>query len=236
MRLRLALIATLVSLGLSACSGSSSPTTPTTPTAPTIPTTPATRIISITGDLAFGNVNFGDSPTRVYTISNSGNAPLTFTGLTAVGGTGSAGFTAQQTSGTIAPGTSQSATMRFTPTVAQTYSNVLTVVGDQTSGSNTLNVSGTGINNTPLFTKSGSGANVFDLPTTIKRIRIFGDYSGRCENFIVHIAGRSVVNEILGSCSVATSASHFDGTFVTTGGVVEVTNSSGISWTLVEVR
>ncbi len=125
--------------------------------------------------------------------------------------------------------------MRFSPTLAQTYSNVLTVVGDQTSGTNTLNVSGTGINNTPLYTHSGSGANVFDLPTSVKRVRIFGDYGGSCENFIINIAGRLIVNEILGSCSVA-SGRHFDGTFLSTGGVVEVTHSIGISWTFVEVR
>lgn len=84
------------------------------------------------------------------------------------------------------------------------------------------------------WVQSGTGAQVFDMPRTVTRVRIFGDYSGRCENFIIHIAGRGVVNEILGTCSVAIGP-HFDGTFVTTGGVVEVLNSVGISWTLVQV-
>ena len=53
--------------------------------------------------------------------------------------------------------------------------------------------------------------------------------TGFCENFIVRIAGRLIVNEILGSCSVATSARHYDGTSLTSGGVVEVLNSSVLS-------
>lgn len=86
-----------------------------------------------------------------------------------------------------------------------------------------------------LFTRTGTGANVFDMPTNVTRVRIVGDYSGSCENFIIRIAGKGVVNEILGSCSIGIG-SHFDGTFLTTGGVVEVLNSNGISWSFTEVR
>jgi hypothetical protein len=189
----------------------------------------------VSGNLAFGNVNIGSTSDRTFTISNSGNATLTYTSLNCSGGTGSTGFTATPTSGTIAAGGTQTVSVRFSPTIGQFYSCVLSVVGDQTSGGAAINISGTGINNTPLFTKSGTGANVFDMPTSVTRVRIFGDYGGSCENFIIKIATRLVVNEILGSCSVA-SGRHFDGTFLTTGGVVEVTNSTGISWTFVEVR
>lgn len=237
--IRLASIAVLASLSLSACSNSSSPTTPTATPAPppTTPTVTPTRIINITGDLAFGNVNFGDSPTRVYTISNSGNAPLTFTGLQAVGGTGTAGFAAQLTSGTIAPGTSQSGTLRFTPTVAQTYSNVLTVVSDQTSGTATINVSGVGVNNRPLFTMTGVGDTVFDMPTTVARVRVQAVPTTSCQNFIVVIGGRSsTINVILGTCSVADARS-LDSTYLTGGGgTVQITKSTGVSWTFTEVR
>jgi hypothetical protein len=87
----------------------------------------------------------------------------------------------------------------------------------------------------PVFTRSGTGASVFDLPTYVTRVRITGDYAGFCENFIVHIAGRGVVNEILGTCSNG-SGPHFDGTYATSGGQVEVLNSTGISWTFTELR
>lgn len=189
----------------------------------------------MSGNLAFGNVNIGETMTRTFTIGNSGNATLTFTSLSAAGGTGATGYTASPTSGTVPPNGTVTVTMRFAPTAAGFWSHVLTVVGDQTGGGAAINVSGTGINNTPLFTKTGTGASVFDMPTSVTRVRIFGDYGGFCENFIIHIAGRGVVNEILGSCSVA-SGRHYEGTFVTTGGVVEVLNSTGISWGFVEVR
>jgi hypothetical protein len=87
----------------------------------------------------------------------------------------------------------------------------------------------------PIFTRSGTGANVLNIPTTVTRIRIQATYPGSCENFIVHINGRGVVNEILGTCSVA-SGRTFDGTFVTTGGLAEVLFSTNISWTFTEVR
>src|SRR5512132_3725911 len=109
---RLALV--VVSLLLAACgSSSSSPTGPSSAN--------ATRIINVTGDMAFGNVNFGESPTRILTIGNSGNGILTFTGINAVGGTGTAGYAASPTSGTVPPGGSVSVTIRFTPTIAQFY-------------------------------------------------------------------------------------------------------------------
>lgn len=227
-------LAVLCAMLVSACGGSnSSPTTPTPTPTPAAPT----RIVNITGDLAFGNVNLGESATRVYTITNSGTAVLTFTALNAVGGTGTAGFAAQQTSGTIAPGTSQSATLRFTPTVAQFYSNVLTVVGDQTSGNAAINVSGVGVNNTPIFTRSGTGDSVFDMPTTVARVRIQAVPTTSCQNFIVRIGGRaSIVNIILGTCSVADARS-LDSTYLTGGGgTVSITSSTGIQWTFTEIR
>ena len=130
---------------LSACGGGSA----TAPNSSTPPAVAATKVVSVAGDLAFGNVNLGETPTRTFTIGNSGNAALTFTGLNAIGGTGAAGFTTNITSGTVAPGATVTVTLRFTPTSAQFYSNVLTVAADQTSGNNAINVSGTGINTPP---------------------------------------------------------------------------------------
>lgn len=223
-------LATLI-LGLcvSACGSSPSPTAPTTPTV-------STRIITVSGDLAFGNVNFGDTPTRTFTIGNSGNGLLTYTGFTCAGGTGCVGYTASPLTGTIAPGATQTVTIRFTPTIAQFYSHVLSVTGDQTSGGAAINVSGTGINNTPVFTRSGSGNTVFDMPTSVARVHITGDYGGSSSNFIVHIgSGASVVNVILGTSQFA-NGTHYDAIALTTGGVVSITNSDGVSWSFTEVR
>ena len=86
----------------------------------------------------------------------------------------------------------------------------------------------------PLFTISGSGDNVFDMPTSVTRVKITGDYPSRSTNFIVKIGGRLIVNELLGTSWP--NGPHFEGTYVTTGGTVEITNSSGVVWTFTEVR
>lgn len=88
---------------------------------------------------------------------------------------------------------------------------------------------------TPFFRRTGSGAQVFDMPTGVSRVRIVGSYPGFCENFVVRIGGRLVVNEILGTCSVAVGP-RIDGTYATTGGVVEVTRSSGVSWEIEQIQ
>jgi hypothetical protein len=223
---------TLVTLALGLCAAACGGKSSTAPTAPTPPPTP-TRIISVAGTMTFGEVNFGSFADRTLTVSNTGNATLTFTSLTCSGGTGSAGFTANPTTGTIAAGASQNINVRFTPTIAQFYSCVLSVVGDQTGGNNAINISGVGVNNTPLFTRSGTGDTVFDMPRTVARIRITGHYAGNSSNFIVHIGGNHIVNELLGTFWGQVD---FTGTYLTSGGVVEILSSSGVQWTFTEVR
>ena len=91
-------------------------------------------------------------------------------------------------------------------------------------------------NPTPVFTRSGTGASVFDLPASVTRIRVTGDYQGFCENFFVDFAGRSLVITTLGTCSIASGA-HFEGSFATSGGgLIEITRSTGVTWSVTEVR
>ena len=120
-----------------ACNGDdgSSPTGPSnTPPA-------ATRIINVSGNLAFGDVLVGGQRDLSYTITNSGNATLTVTGTTVTGGL-DAHTIASWTNGQIAAGASQTVTVRFQPTATGSYSGTISVNGDQTSGSNTLAISG----------------------------------------------------------------------------------------------
>ena len=87
----------------SACGKKETATTPTPTPTPTVTVTP-TRIINVTGDLAFGNANINTTIARTFTVSNSGNSTLTFTGMFAVGGTMYEGFTPSPLSGSIAAG------------------------------------------------------------------------------------------------------------------------------------
>lgn len=120
-----------------ACGGGKS--TPTSPSSTTPPAT--TRIIAVSGNLAFGDVPVGSSRDLTYTITNAGNATLTVTGTTVSGGL-AAYTTASWTSGTIAAGASQTVSVRFQPTAAGSYSGTVAVNGDHTSGSNTVAISG----------------------------------------------------------------------------------------------
>ena len=99
-----------------------------------------TRIIGLSGNLAFGDVQVGTSATTTLTLSNSGNSTLTWSGLS----TGNGVFTASATSGTVAAGGSANVTLTFTPAAATSYSSTLTVTSDATSGTNTTTLSGTG--------------------------------------------------------------------------------------------
>jgi hypothetical protein len=138
----------LVGLCVSACS--STPTTPTpTPASPT-PGASATRSISLSGNLAFGTVFVGGSSSQVLTIGNVGTGTMTVSSITAP-----AGFAFSWMSGTIAAGGSQPVTVTFSPmSTTDSYAGSVTVAADQTSGTNTMAVSGAGA--TPVYTLTGT--------------------------------------------------------------------------------
>lgn len=145
------------------CGGSGTSTSNTS--SPTSPT--PTRVIALSGNLAFGNVQVGNTATATLTITNSGNATLTVSGIT---GPSAGIYSATWTSGTIPVGGSQAVTIGFAPTAAQTYSGTLTVNGDQTSGTNTIAISGTGLP-TPTPTPTPT-------PSTTIQSNIDGTFEG----------------------------------------------------------
>jgi len=110
--------------------------------------TPApTRIVALSGNLAFGNVTVGQISARTLTISNSGNAPLNVSSISYP-----AGFSGNWNSGNIAAGASQNVTVTFAPNAATNFSGNLTVNSDATSGTNTIAASGTGTAATVSYT------------------------------------------------------------------------------------
>ena len=99
------------------------------------------RIISLSGNLTFGNQTVGTTRYSTLTISNAGNATLTVSGS---GISYPTGFSGNWT-GTIPPGGSQNVTVAFAPTAAQSYGGTVAVNSDATSGTATISVSGTGV-------------------------------------------------------------------------------------------
>lgn len=306
-------IVALVLLVIPACGGKGSSTAPSPGQTPTGPT----RIMALSGNLAFGSVQVGNTADTTMTITNTGNAVLTVSGMT-----GPSWVTATWTSGAIAAGGSQQVTIRATPTASGAFSGTVTVNGDHTSGTNTLATSVTGTVPTPtaftlsgivtagadpprglpvagvrvgvvdagpnagkfaltggdgrysipnmvgggytvsatangynyadrpvgitgnttlnftIFTtvpwsRSGTGDTVFDMPTNLPRVRITGTYASNSSNFVVYIASRLLVNELLGT---GWGQTQFVGTYLTSGGVVEIKLSSQVAWSFTEVR
>jgi hypothetical protein len=204
------------------------------PSAPTPPATP-TRIIALEGNMAFGNIEIGSSFAATLRIRNTGTETLQITGMTVPSGIGPV-YSVDWRDGTIAAGASQAVTVRFTPTAAQSYTGNLTVNGNQTSGANTIQLSGTGVfPPRPNFSRSGVGDTVFDMPLDVARIHVVATYNGSSQNFVLRVGGRLLVNEIIGTC--CGNVPRYEGTLLTGGGgVTEVRISSGVSWLIEEIR
>lgn len=199
------------------------------PTGPSSPPAADTRIIGITGNFDFNDVEVGQSSERTVTVRNDGNAVLEISSLTIQN---ASNFAASWTSRSIPAGSSTPLTMRFTPTLVRSYDTTLRLNGNQTSGDNTRAVFASGVRTGPLWTMSGHGNTVFDMPAYINRVRIKGRWNRtQTSNFIVHIGGRSVVNEILRNSIT------YEGVHLTNGGgVTEIVSSGQITWEFIEER
>jgi hypothetical protein len=103
-----------------------------------------TRIIQLSGDLNFGTVNVGQSSVpKTLTIRNTGNSPLTVSGLTLP-----AGFIGNF-NGTVAANSSQTVNITFTPTAQGSFNVYGAVNANQTSGTIDFPLYGIAIQNQP---------------------------------------------------------------------------------------
>lgn len=106
-----------------------------------------TKIISLTGNLAFGPVVVNDGGILHFTIHNTGNTAMTITSTTYPSGFSGNYF------GTISAGGSQDVTVLFSPTALISYGGNVTVNSDASSGTNTIPISGQG-GSLPVFTSA----------------------------------------------------------------------------------
>jgi hypothetical protein len=101
---------------------------------------PVTRIVSLSGSLAFGNVIVNSSKQSSLTIYNNGNSTMTVSSVSYP-----SGFSGSW-SGTISAANSQNVTVTFSPTSATSYGGNISVNSDATSGASSIAVSGSGVN------------------------------------------------------------------------------------------
>ncbi len=183
-----------------------------------------TRVITVSGNLAFGDVGVGASRDATITIANSGNATLTVSSLSISGGLSSV-VTASWTSGTIAPGASQTVTVRAQPTAAGALSGTLTVNGDQTSGTNSLAVS---VNGVASFTGTWRGGHTVTQcnGTGSAQDLICGAARGAYKvgtNFIFDLTLTQTGNTVAGTANLAGPSGPVTGTV--TNGVLTLTGT-----------
>lgn len=112
--------------------------------------TAVTRLIELSGNLAFGDIDVNTTEQRTFAIDNRGNSLLTVESINYP-----LGFTGNWSGGTIVPGGSQSILVTFAPTNAQIYGGTISVASDGTSGANTMAVSGNGVPQFSSYTISG---------------------------------------------------------------------------------
>lgn len=127
------------SLTIASSSSSSSATVTLSGTA----SPPGRPAVSLSvNSLDFGSLTVGTSASRSVMLSNSGNAPLSLTALSA---TPTAYLLSSDCPTSLAMAASCTLTIRFTPNVASAISGTLTVLSDATTSPNTLALAGNGV-------------------------------------------------------------------------------------------
>ncbi|MBA7567246.1 hypothetical protein ES708_08955 [subsurface metagenome] len=167
-----------------------------------------TRIISLSGDLDFGTVQLGSTPTKTLRISNTGNSSLLVTGITYP-----SGFSGSW-NGTIPAGSYHDVTVTFAPTQVKTYDGTLTVSSNKTSGTSTKSIYGTGW--PPPPTPEPTPTPDIDPPT------VYTDYAfgiGQTEAYI-----KCGISDTGGELASMRGVKYRD---VTAGGSIQSTGSSG---------
>ncbi len=116
-------------------------------------TVATTKVISLVGNLAFGGVTVNSTGTNTLTIFNTGNTALTVTGISFP-----SGYSGDWQSGAVPAGQSQLVNVTFAPTTVQDYGGNIVVTSDATAGSNTIAVSGSGVDmiTAPTFTTTSA--------------------------------------------------------------------------------
>jgi uncharacterized protein (TIGR02145 family) len=107
--------------------------------------------VNLAGNLSFGNVVIDHTAQLYFTICNTGSIDISVSSIAYPNG-----YTGNWNGGYIAAGTSKTVMVTFTPIAVQSYSGVVTVNSNAGSGSNTMPISGSGVQNTIGLSVSGN--------------------------------------------------------------------------------
>lgn len=121
--------------------------------------TPAieTRVINLNGNLDFGGISIGSSTSKLLTISNSGNTELDVSAINLP-----EGFSGAWT-GSIAAGGSTNITIIFMPDREGSFTGIVEVISDATSGISQIAINGEGtppLYDVSLFAQPQNGGSV----------------------------------------------------------------------------
>ncbi len=105
-----------------------------------------TPVLELSGDLSFGDVTVGQISARILTITNTGNGPLTVTGIDLPNG-----FSADWTAGTVAIWERREVTVTFSPAAEQVYGGTIAVESDAISDEATIEANGAGVSGGPAL-------------------------------------------------------------------------------------
>ena len=97
------------------------------------------KTIEVSGNLSFGVVDIGSKLTKTFAIKNTGNAVVNISGIVCP-----VDFSADWAGGSIAAGSRKEVTVTFAPTEAKLYSGDISINSDAVSGTNKIQVSGSG--------------------------------------------------------------------------------------------
>ena len=143
-----------------------------------------TRVISLSGDMNFGELIVPESVTRALTISNSGNVTLTISNIIYP-----AGFSGDKTNGTITPGNALTVNVTLSATEAKEYTGNIVITSDATSGVGSISVNGTAsmvtglepgqTNKLKAYPNPSSGIFEIEVSDPINEVASISDLAGR---------------------------------------------------------
>lgn len=160
--------------------------------------------------LAFGNVSVGGTATLPVTVSNSGNAPLTISGI--VSSDAHYTFAPNTFPINVAAGTNTSFNVTFAPTAAGAVPGTLTFTHNAAGSPSVLNLTGTGQTQGGLLKFEFVSQNLLDGTTNNPDRILLSGYTGQplkslqFDLIVGHLNGRLILRSVERGAAISPAA------------------------------